>query len=136
LRLAWRVAMAGYSETVLDHFRSPRNVGRLEPCDASGVCGTPGNGPFVVFTARLAEGRIAEVRFQTFGCGPAIAAGSVLTELVTGRSLADTSTLSRDDLLAALGGLPEEKLYCADLAVEAWHNLVGDGRAGKGGRGG
>jgi nitrogen fixation protein NifU and related proteins len=120
--------MAGYSETVMDHFRSPRNVGRLEPCDASGVCGTSGNGPFMLFTARLAEGRIAEVRCQTFGCGPAIAAGSVLTELVTGRSLADTSTLSRDDLLAALGGLPEDKLYCADLAVEAWRNLVSNGR--------
>ena len=116
--------MGLYSATVMDHFHHPRNVGCLDPCDARGTSGTPGNGPFMLFTARLDGERVAEVRFQTYGCGPAIAAGSLMTELVAGRALADTAHLTREEIVAALGGLPEEKLYCADLAVEAWRRLV------------
>ena len=118
-------AMAGYSDVLMDHFRNPRNAGCLEPYDLRGTAGMPGNGPYMVFTVRLEGGRIAEVRFQTFGCGPAIAAGSLLTELVSGRSLPETTTITRDLLVEALGGLPEDKLYCVDLAVEAWHALAG-----------
>ncbi|MBM3498559.1 MAG: iron-sulfur cluster assembly scaffold protein [Armatimonadetes bacterium] len=125
--------MAGYSETVMEHFRRPRNVGRLEPCDLLGTAGTPGHGPFMQFSVRLEHGRVTEVRYQTFGCGPAIAAGSILTEMVCGRRLAETGTVSRDELLAALEGLPEDKWYCADLAVEAWRDLVAArGRQGVG----
>jgi len=109
----------------MDHFKHPRNAGRLERYDACGSAGTPGNGPFTRFTVRLDDGRIACVGFETFGCGPAIAAGSMLTEMVSGRSFAETATISRDELLAALGGLPDDKLYCADLAVEAWRDLTG-----------
>jgi len=104
---------SGFSDIVMDHFRRPRNVGRLDPCDVQGVAGTPGQGPFMLFTARLDGDCICSVQFQTFGCGPAIAAGSVLTELVTGRPLAETSDVTREKMVEALGGLPHYKLYCA-----------------------
>jgi nitrogen fixation NifU-like protein len=116
--------MGVYSDVVMEHFRHPRNVGCLDPCDLRGASGTPGYGPFMLFTVRLDGGHVSEVRYQTFGCGPAIAAGSVMTEMVCGRPLAETATLSRDVLLAALGGLPQDKTYCADLAVEAWRDLA------------
>jgi nitrogen fixation NifU-like protein len=124
-----------YSATLMDHFTHPRTVGRLEPYDASGTAGTPGNGPFVEFTARLADECVVAVRFQTFGCGPAIAASSLLTELVVGCRLSDTATLTAETLVAALGGLPEDKRYCADLAVAAWRDLLaGAYDAGRGAR--
>ena len=113
-----------YSATLMDHFTHPRNVGRLDPHDASGTSGTPGNGPFVEFTVRLADERVVAVGFQTFGCGPAIAASSLLTELVAGRRLSDTASLTAEALVAALGGLPEDKRYCAELAVAAWRDLL------------
>jgi len=91
-----------YSPIVMDHFSCPRHVGRLEPSDVSGCVGRPGGGPFVLFTVRLAGGLVSEVRFQTFGCGPAIAASSLLTELVAGRPLDETARLSAADLLLAL----------------------------------
>jgi len=115
---------SGYSDIVMNHFRRPRNAGRLDPCDVQGVAGTPGRGPFMLFTARLDGDSVCEVQFQTFGCGPAIAAGSLMTELVCGRRLADADGLDREALVEALGGLPHDKLYCADLAVEAWTALL------------
>jgi nitrogen fixation NifU-like protein len=118
--------MGVYSEVVMEHFRHPRNVGCLDPCDLRGASGTPGHGPFMLFTVRVDDGHVSEVRYQTFGCGPAIAAGSVMTEMVCGRTLVETAALSRDVLLAALGGLPEDKWYCVDLAVGAWRGLLAD----------
>ena len=109
-----------YSDVVMDQFRNPRNAGRLEPCSLVGKAGTPGHGAFMLFTVRLEDDRITDVRFQTFGCGPAIAAGSVMTELVLGRPLVDTLSITGDALARALGGLPEEKLYCVELAIKAW----------------
>ena len=115
---------SGFSDIVMDHFRRPRNAGRLDPCDVQGVAGTPGQGPFMLLTVRLDGDCICEVQFQTFGCGPAIAAGSLLTELVCGRRLADAADMDRETLVEALGGLPHAKLYCADLAVDAWRDVL------------
>jgi nitrogen fixation NifU-like protein len=123
--------MGIYSDAVMEHFRHPRNVGCLDPCDARGVAGTPGRGPFMLFTVRLSGGCVSEVRYQTFGCGPAIAAGSAMTELVVGRHLDATRGISREVLLGVLGGLPEGKLYCADLAVDAWRAVVEAARPGR-----
>ena len=116
--------MSGYSKTVTELALNPRYAGDLSPCDATGLMGTPGNGRFLKFTALLDGSRITDIGFTTYGCGPCIAAGSMMATMVLGKSLASTATISRDDLLAALGGLPDDKLHCADMALAAWHDLL------------
>jgi len=116
--------MSGYSQTVTELALNPRHVGDLSAYDAVGLIGTPGNGRFLKFTALLDGSRITDIGFTTYGCGPCIAAGSMMATMVLGKSLASTATISRDDLLAALGGLPDDKLHCADMALAAWHDLL------------
>jgi nitrogen fixation NifU-like protein len=76
----------------------------------------------MVMEFRLAGGTVAEARFQTFGCGPAIAAGSMLTEMITGRTVAESLAVTKDELIEALGGLPANKTWCAGLAIRALHD--------------
>ena len=114
-----------YSAAVMEHFLHPRNAGEMEKPDAVGQAGRPGEGEFVVIHLRLDGTHIAEARFQTFGCGPAIAACSLLTEWVTGKSIGEAQQLSASQLLSMLGGLPEDKLFCADLAVTALERALG-----------
>ena len=116
--------MSGYSQTVTELALDPRYAGDLSPCDAIGLTGTPGNGRFLKFTARLSDSRITDIGFTTYGCGPCIAAGWMMAAMVLGQSLPDTAAIRRDDLLAALGGLPDDKLHCADMALAAWHDLL------------
>ena len=108
-----------YSATVLDHFHNARNVGALEAPDAVGVAGEPGRGNYLVLHLRLAGERITACGFQTFGCAPAIAAGSLLTELIKGRTVAEALALTPRQLEEALGGLPLGRRHCAALAVAA-----------------
>ena len=72
------------------------------------------------------RGTVAEVRYQTFGCGPAIAAGSMLTEMITGRTIAESLALTKRELIEAIGGLPANKTWCAGLAIEALHDGLND----------
>jgi len=123
--------LGAYSQTVRVHFNEPRNVGRVEPPDAEGFAGGRRSGPFMCFTARVREGVLEEVRFQTFGCAPAIAAGSLLTEMVTGKTLTEAAAWDVLRLVEALGGLPDDKRHCAELAIEALRKLVAC--AGRGG---
>jgi nitrogen fixation NifU-like protein len=116
--------MSGYSQTVTELALDPRYAGDLSPCDAIGLTGTPGNGRFLKFTARLSDSRITDIGFTTYGCGPCIAAGSMMAAMVLGQSLPDTAAIRRDYLLAALGGLPDDKLHCADMALAAWQDLL------------
>jgi nitrogen fixation NifU-like protein len=125
--------LAGYSDTILAHFNDPRNVGRVEPPDAEGFAGGRRSGPFVCLTARVRDGVLEEVRFQTFGCAPAIAAGSLLTELITGKTLTEAAAWDVSRLVEALGGLPDDKLHCAELAIEALRELIASA-AKEGGR--
>ena len=111
--------MSNYSEIVTEHFLNPRNAGALDSPDAVGQAGAPGAGEFVVLQLKLAEGKISQASFQTFGCGPAIAACSLLTEWLAGKSLAQAQALSPEGLVEMLGGLPEDKLFCAGLAIAA-----------------
>jgi len=111
--------MGRFSDEVLDHFESPRNRGSMEDADLIGVSGSPGRGPFVIFYLKAGDGRVVDVRFNSHGCGPTIAAGSALTELVKGRSLGDCGSLGEADVLAALGGLPPDKQHCAAMAILA-----------------
>jgi NifU-like protein involved in Fe-S cluster formation len=110
----------------MDHFSAPRNAGRLDTPDRVGVAGTPHQGPFTRLELRLRDGVIVEARFQTHGCGPSIACGSALTELVVGRPVADARELTVDDLIAALDGVPDDKRHCADRAVAALRDALKD----------
>lgn len=116
--------MAEFSQTVWDHFINPRNVGRVEKFHAEGNAGGRRAGPYLCFTARIKGNILEEVRFQTYGCAPAIAAGSYLTETVQGKTIQEASGWTVERLLHALGGLPEDKHHCAVLAIQALQSLL------------
>jgi nitrogen fixation NifU-like protein len=108
-----------YSETLLDHFRAPRNVGMMRNADAVGESEDATCGDLARFYLRVRDGRVAEARFQTYGCGPSIAASSLLTELVQGRTFEQLNGLSAEAVEEALGGLPVARRHAATLVVEA-----------------
>ena len=113
-----------FSSIIMDHFFNPRNVGILEAPDAIGTFGSPGEGEFVVLYLRLDDNRITETSFQTFGCGPAIASCSFLTEWVKGKTVQEAGELTPEKLSELLGGLPPDKMFCAGLAVSGLKNAL------------
>ncbi|MBI3946836.1 MAG: iron-sulfur cluster assembly scaffold protein [Armatimonadetes bacterium] len=110
-----------YTQTVIDHFTNPRNVGDLPDADVVGEVANPVCGDTMRVALKLdAEGRIANVRFKTFGCAAAIAASSIATEMMKGRTIEEAlREVTRDSITAALGGLPEAKVHCSVLAQDA-----------------
>ena len=118
--------MALYSEIVMDHFMNPRNVGTIE--DASGV-GEVGNakcGDIMKIYLKIEDGIIADVKFETFGCGSAIASSSMATEMIMGKSIHEAMQLTNKAVAEALDGLPAHKLHCSVLAEEAIKNALKD----------
>lgn len=109
-----------YSEKVLEHFRNPRNVGELEDADAVGDVGNPKCGDMMRITLKIDEAteRIEDIRFQTFGCGAAIAVSSMITELVKGKTLAEALDVDNKTVVDELEGLPPVKLHCSVLAEQ------------------
>ena len=110
---------SGYSPIVIDHFQNPRHVGELADANAEASVTNPVCGDVLRLMLRIAAGRIEEVRFQTYGCEAAIAASSLLTELVKGKLLAEAQGITPDMITSALGGLPKVKLHASALAEEA-----------------
>jgi nitrogen fixation NifU-like protein len=110
---------SGYSATVIDHFQNPRNVGELADADARASVSNPVCGDVLQLMLKIRDGRIAEVRFKTFGCEAAIAASSLLSEMIQGKALPDVQDISPEMITVALGGLPKVKLHAAALAEEA-----------------
>jgi len=117
-----------YSETILDHFENPRNVGAVENPDAFGRAGNPACGDVLELTLRIGEGRIQEARFRASGCGAAIASSSMATVLLTGRTLDEAAALTDEEVAAALGGLPPAKIHCSVLAQDAVAAALADYR--------
>lgn len=113
-----------YSDTVMDHFRNPRNVGKPEGRAVKGEAGNPNAGVFMVLFLVLEGELIQEAGFQTYGCCPAIAAGSLLTEMVKGSLKQEVWKITPDMLRSRMGDLPLGKRSCADLAIEALHNAL------------
>lgn len=107
-----------YSSQVLDHFEHPRNAGVLAGADAVAQCENPVCGDVLKLSVRIADGHLAEIRFQAQGCVPVIACGSALTELAKGRSLDEVKLIGKSHLLSVLGELPPASGHAADLAVE------------------
>ncbi len=118
--------MALYSETVMDHFRNPRNVGVIEDADGVGEAGNAVCGDIMKIYLKIEDSTVADVRFETFGCGSAIASSSMATELIKGRHLSEVLTLTNKAVAEALDGLPAHKLHCSVLAEEAIRAAVQD----------
>jgi nitrogen fixation NifU-like protein len=114
------------SAKVLDHFLNPRNVGDIPQPDGVGEVGAVACGDVMRISIKVRDGMIAEARFRTFGCGTAIAASSVTTELVMGRTIEDALKFSNEEVAASLGGLPAAKSHCPVLAEEAVKAAVED----------
>lgn len=110
---------AEYSQACIEHFTSPRNVGAVVSPNGKGSDANPSCGDRTTITLRIADGRVSEARFRTFGCTAAIASASALTELATGRSVSEARALEPADVLNALGGLPPRKEACALMAIGA-----------------
>ena len=108
-----------YTERLVDHFLNPRNAGLMRSPDGTGEDEYEGCGDLTRFYLRVREGRAAEVRFQTYGCGPTIAAASVTSELARGRVVEDLVNLKAGDVETALGGLPDDRRHAADVAAGA-----------------
>ena len=111
--------MALYSEKVMDHFRNPRNVGIIEDADGVGEVGNAKCGDIMKIYLKIENDIIEDVKFETFGCGSAIASSSMATELIKGRSINDAMTLTNKGVAEALDGLPPVKMHCSVLAEEA-----------------
>ena len=111
--------MALYSDKVMDHFRNPRNVGILENADGVGEAGNPVCGDIMKIYLKIDDDVISEVKFETFGCGSAIASSSMATELIKGKPVAEAASLTNKAVTEALDGLPIHKLHCSVLAEEA-----------------
>ena len=118
--------MALYSEKVMDHFRNPRNVGQIENADGVGEVGNPVCGDIMKIYLKIDDGIITDVRFETFGCGSAIASSSMATELIKGRPLSEALSLTNKAVTEALDGLPAHKLHCSVLAEEAIQAALDD----------
>ena len=118
--------MALYSETVMDHFRNPRNVGVIEDADGVGEAGNAVCGDIMKIYLKIEDSTVADVRFETFGCGSAIASSSMATELIKGKPLSEVLQLTNKAVTEALDGLPAYKLHCSVLAEEAIRAAVKD----------
>jgi NifU-like protein involved in Fe-S cluster formation len=114
-----------YSSIVMHHFYAPRNHYRMERPDVVGTAGNPARGDFMQIFLRLGDERIIEASFQTIGCCPAIAAGSLLAARLAGATREEALVWTEEAINAVLGGLPAEKRYCSALAAEALRDAVG-----------
>ena len=120
--------MALYSEKVMDHFMNPRNVGSIENADGVGEVGNAKCGDIMKIYLKIENEIIVDVKFETFGCGSAIASSSMATELVKGKTIDEALQITNKMVIDALGGLPQVKLHCSVLAEEALHAAIADYR--------
>ena len=118
--------MAFYSEKVMDHFRNPRNVGVIEDADGVGEVGNAKCGDIMKIYLKIDNDIIVDVKFETFGCGSAIASSSMATEMIKGKSIHDAMALTNKAVTEALDGLPAHKIHCSVLAEEAIKNALRD----------
>ena len=118
--------MALYSNKVMDHFQHPRNVGKLDDADGIGEVGNAKCGDIMRMYIKVKDGVITDCKFNTFGCGSAIATSSMATELIKGKPISEALELSNKAVVEALDGLPAHKIHCSVLAEEAVRAAVKD----------
>ncbi len=115
-----------YSELVMKHFSDPQNVGVIEDADGVGEVGKPICGDVMKITIKVADDRIDDIKFQTLGCGAAIATSSIVTEMAKGMSLEDAAAITKNQVAEELGGLPPAKMHCSVLATDGLKVAVDD----------
>ena len=115
-----------YSEKVMDHFQNPRNLGKMEDADGIGEVGNAKCGDIMKMYIKVKDGVISDVKFNTFGCGSAIATSSMATEMINGKPVEEALKLSNQAVVEALDGLPTHKIHCSVLAEEAVRAAVKD----------
>ena len=118
--------MALYSEKVMDHFRNPRNVGKIDDADGIGEVGNARCGDIMKIYIKVKDGIITDVKFNTFGCGSAIASSSMATEMIKGKPIEQALELTNKAVVEALEGLPAHKLHCSVLAEQAIRSAIKD----------
>ena len=118
--------MALYSEKVMDHFQNPRNVGKMDDADGVGEVGNAKCGDIMKIYLKIENDIIEDVKFETFGCGSAIASSSMATEMIKGKSIHEALELTNKAVAEALDGLPAHKMHCSVLAEEAIKNALKD----------
>ena len=118
--------MALYSEKVMDHFRNPRNVGVIEDANGIGEVGNAKCGDIMKMYLKIEDEIIKDVKFETFGCGSAIASSSMATEMIKGKPVSEAMNLTNKAVAEALDGLPDYKMHCSVLAEEAIKSAIDD----------
>lgn len=118
-----------YSEKVMDHFQNPRNVGKMDDADGIGEVGNAKCGDIMKMYLKIENDIIQDVKFETFGCGSAIASSSMATELIKGKPVAEAMQLTNKAVAEALDGLPDYKMHCSVLAEEAIRSALDDYKA-------
>jgi nitrogen fixation NifU-like protein len=121
-----------YSEKVMDHFTNPRNVGEIPDADGIGTEGNPVCGDVMKIFIKVADDKVTDAKFQTFGCGAAIAVSSMVTEMVKGMTLDEAMKITKASLAEALDGLPPQKMHCSNLGADALHKAIEDYRSKQG----
>ena len=121
-----------YNPLVMDHFTHPRNMGEMDDPDGVGEATNPVCGDTLRLFIKVADNRIVDVKFLTFGCGAAIASSSITTEMIKGKTIDEVLGISDQDVVDALGGLPPTKLHCSILAEKALNAAVSDYRKKRG----
>lgn len=117
--------MSSYNEKVMDHFKNPRNVGSLDDADGIGEVGNISCGDIMRIYIKVDQDeRISDIKFQTFGCGAAVATSSMVTELAKGKTLDEALNMSNKDVASSLDGLPPVKMHCSNLAADALHDAI------------
>lgn len=111
---------------ILDHFENPRNCGEIQQANGIGYAGKPAKGITTKMSVKVEKGVIRDIRFKTAGCALSIASASMVTELVKGATMEEALFLSPADVSQALGGIPEEKMHCSELAVDALYSALTD----------
>jgi len=123
-----------YSDKVMDHFANPRNVGVLPDADGVGQVGNPVCGDMMTFYIKVEAERLKDVKFQTFGCGAAIAVSSMVSEMAKGKTLDEAMTITNELVAEELGGLPKNKMHCSNLGADALHEAIKNYRDRKAGK--
>jgi len=118
-----------YSTKVMEHFRNPRNVGEIPDADGVGTVGNPTCGDLMSIYIKVKDGRIADIKFKTFGCAAAIATSSMVTELAKGKTIEEALKITRNDVATELQGLPPIKMHCSNLAADALKAAIEDYQA-------
>jgi nitrogen fixation NifU-like protein len=115
-----------YSDTVMDHFTNPRNVGEIEDADGIGEEGNPVCGDMMTFYIKVDNNRLSDVKFKTFGCGAAIAVSSIVSEMAMGKTIEEARKITPALVAKELEGLPKNKFHCSNLGAQALNKAIDD----------